>query len=158
MKCSIDGCDREVRYRKLGWCERCYQRWYKHGRRNGDPRNAKGPTLMRAAERRDLIVELTRQGQTAAAIAEKCGVTRRTVERIRHDYGLIRQPHRRFTADEIAIVEAMLADGASYTEIGRTIGRDPATIGGRWPHRGWTRREACEFARLMRWHGAKVLK
>jgi len=44
----------------------------------------------------------------------------------------------------------MFDDGCSCAEVGRTLDRNQAAIWGRWPDRGWTRKQASEFGNFMR--------
>lgn len=101
-------------------------------------------------ERRDRIAALTRQGWSAAAIARELGVTVRTVVRAREHRDCRVYVPRRFTADEIAQVEAMLDDGCSYTEVARTLGRNVTVVLQRWPGRGWTKAQAAAHVHDIR--------
>jgi DNA-binding NarL/FixJ family response regulator len=109
----------------------------------------KGLTNAEIEQRWRRIVELTLRGVPAHLIAEQLGISERSVFRIRRQRLGPRAPRRDFTDDEIAYVEAMLTDGASIAEIARTIGRCPATVNKRWPHRGWDKTACAEFAAFM---------
>ncbi|MFV8049764.1 hypothetical protein [Mycobacterium sp. 48b] len=105
------------------------------------------------------IVELTKQDQSAALIAEIIGTTKRTVQRVRSrrhaTVSQRRYPHQ-LTAEQISTAEQLLDDGASYAEVGRTIGIDPQSVQLRWPNRGWTpqmRGQHSAFIRNMRKRG-----
>jgi IS30 family transposase len=88
------------------------------------------------AERRERIVELTRQGYTADQISHTEGVTARTVQRTRQAMGISRD-YNRMTPDELRAAAALLDDGCSYGEVARTLGRAPCTIRRHFPGRGW---------------------
>lgn len=104
----------------------------------------------RARERRARVEELTRQGLTAQRIADILGCTVRTVHRARAARGLCLQEHRLFTAEEAASARSMLDDGASYTEVARTLGRDVSTVAKKFPGRGWTLKQASDWAVVCR--------
>lgn len=107
-----------------------------------------GQWRLRVARDQD-IAELTRSGATIPQIAERLGITTRTVERARKRVG-INKPCRRYTDDEVARVEAMLADGVSMKEIDRTTGRAIGSTSNRWGGRGgWTRGDGARY-RMMR--------
>lgn len=116
----------------------------------------KGMTDEQRTARDDRVVELTRRGVPVAEIAHQLGMAPRSVFRIRHQRCLAKPPPRRFTADEIATVETMLADGASLHEIARTLGRDPKTVNKRFRGRGWSKIQAAEFGAL-RWKALQLL-
>jgi len=92
-----------------------------------------------------MIAVLTREGFKAKEIAERLDVSMRTVYRARKLTHTAKPSCRRFTPEEIEIVEAMFADGCSYHEIGRTLGRFDATIRQKWPGRGWTHEQIFEW-------------
>lgn len=93
---------------------------------------------------------MTRTGYTAREIATRLGVTMRTIQRDRHALGITGPPQTPLTAAEHARARALLADGASYREVGRTLGRNPDTIAHHYPGHAWTRQQATEHARLVR--------
>lgn len=109
-----------------------------------------GLTKVQTEARRQRIVELTQLGWSAAEIAHECKTTARTVERTRVKMGVAQPPPRRLTADEVARIEAMLADGASITDVARSVGRSIDYLQRRFRGRGWTRSQAGQFAAL-RW-------
>jgi transposase-like protein len=118
-----------------------------------------GWTRDHTEERRDRIAELTRQGWSVRQIAAELGCNTRTVNRGRRARGVTQPATRRMTADEIARGEAMIADGCSLAEIGRTLGR-PVTgesaIRIRWAGQGWTPEQTGQYNRL-RSLGSKIL-
>lgn len=84
--------------------------------------------VARAHERRNRIVQLSRQGLANSTIADKLSVTVRTVERARSSAGLAQPAQRYGTEDEKLQAKIMLADGCSYAEVARTIGRCDDTV------------------------------
>lgn len=109
----------------------------------------KGLTLEDVRERDKRILELTQRNVPIRLIAEQLGIHERSVMRARNRMNMAKPSPRRFTAEEIAQVESMLADGCSIAEVARTIGRHPATVWNRWPHRGWTNVQCGEWSVLM---------
>lgn len=109
-----------------------------------------GLTKAQTQVRRQRIVELTQAGWSAAEIAHECKTTTRTVERTRVRMGVAQPPPRRLTADEVARIEVMLADGASIADVARSIGRSIDYLQRRFRGRGWTRSQAGQFAVLCR--------
>lgn len=59
-----------------------------------------------------------------------------------------RTPARPWTIDDQSRAEAMLDDGASFREVGRTLGRNRSVIMRRFPGRGYTREQHIEAIRL----------
>lgn len=108
-----------------------------------------GLTKAQTQERYQRIAELTRQGQSAAQIADELKITQRTVVRARVAMGVAQPPPRYFTDEERAQIEAMLEDGCSVLEIARTLGRHPANLWRQYPGRGWTREEGARFGSLV---------
>lgn len=118
---------------------------------------SKGMTRADMDARRDRIAALTRQGMTAAQIAEMLGVTTKTVfvARAKRNCRVAPTP-RPFTAAEIARAEALFDDGCSCAEVARTIGRDPSVVWHRWPDRAWTLKQASQMGVLAR-QAARIL-
>lgn len=111
------------------------------------PEGAEGQSG-RIAERRAEIVRLTKAGHSAAEIAKRLGVTTRTVHRQRRTGGCAKPMPNWMTDDEIRRAEALLDDGASYSEVARTLGRTAQSIGERFPGRGYSKAQANEMRRL----------
>jgi len=86
----------------------------------------------------ELVAKLTRQGWSAQQIADELNVTTRTVVRSRKRSGILGSPPQWMTDEELAIAERMLDDGASLTEVARTLDRHPTSIWKRFRGRGWT--------------------
>lgn len=82
-----------------------------------------------SAARDERIAQLTLAGYTASQISARLHIAPRTVHRGRVRTG-IAQPFcgKPLTADERRRAETMLEDGASYSEVARTIGRSRETI------------------------------
>ncbi|UZT28743.1 helix-turn-helix DNA binding protein [Nocardia phage NS-I] len=89
----------------------------------------------RAEERRSEVRRLRRAGKTVAQVAETLGVARETVSRDLKALGM-GTPVRRVSAEDWARAEALLDDGASYSEAARTIGVAVSTVRNRYPGRG----------------------
>lgn len=106
--------------------------------------------IERAQERRDRIVELSRQGLAPATIADKLSVTVRTVERARSAAGIARPAPSYGTEDEKLQAKIMLADGASYEEVGRTLGRYGGTIAHWHPGYQFTKAQTGMAAAMSR--------
>jgi len=102
------------------------------------------------AERRAQIIALTEQGWTAAAIADRLGITKRSVARGRAAAGIAQPRAPLMTDDEKRAARTMLDDGASYHEVGRTIGRSASTIERNLPGYTWDQRRCSEAAALGR--------
>lgn len=102
------------------------------------------------ARRRERIADMTARGVPTKEIAEILGIHERTVQRNREHGGVKHKPERRFTPEEIEWVEIMLADGCSYTEIGRTLGRHSKVIRNRWPGFGWTCDQGIEYRSMLK--------
>lgn len=94
------------------------------------------------------VVDLTRQGLSAAVIAEKLHCTRRTVERARKAMGVSaqRSPIREWSPSEVAVASRLFDDGASAAEVGRTLGRSPTSVIARFPGRQWPVKQTALFA------------
>lgn len=92
-----------------------------------------------AEKRRRLVEQYTAAGWSAKAIARELGMTARNVSRDRRALGISQPVAARLTAEELAIAERMISDGASIQEVGRTIGRSPeGALGVRFKGRGWS--------------------
>jgi len=107
----------------------------------------------RRAEREEAIRRMDREGVRTDIIAQRLGITTRTVTRYRERMGaLLQAPKQPFTDEERAIAEKMLDDGCSYTEITRTLGRGSLhAVRKNFPGRGWTRQQTGEWGMLMRY-------
>lgn len=103
----------------------------------------------RAAEVRERIVELSRQGLAAEVIADKFNVSERSVQRARQHAGLARA-QRYGSEDEKLKAKLMLNDGCSYEEVTRTLSRASTTVAAWHPGYQWTRQQCTEAAAMTR--------
>lgn len=83
-----------------------------------------------AAERRQKMVELYELGLSTADIANKLDIHERTVQRglQREGIAAVQFHCPRFTDEERIQAELLLNDGASYTQVAATLGRDFKTV------------------------------
>ena len=109
------------------------------------------------AERQEQVKYWTAVGLPASVIAERLGVTIRTVVRYRKKTGCSRPRRPRMTADDIAAASRMLDDGCSYHEVGLTLGFAGPAIARHFPGRAWTRQQISEFGNLHRRLSASVV-
>lgn len=106
------------------------------------------------AQRRERVVDLTALGHSAPQIAAAVGCTPRTVVRIRARAGISQPAGGPLTDDEIHCARALLDDGASFSEVARTLGRSYRHLRGRFPDvPGWTRQQGGILSAAMRNHG-----
>ena len=96
------------------------------------------------------MTRLTRLGLTALQIAERFGVTERTIYRDRKKVGINQPKPPMLTATEYADAARILEDGASVREAARTIGRHETTISKRFPNHAWTRQQISEHIKVTR--------
>lgn len=97
------------------------------------------------------IAELTRQGLSARQIADRVGMTTRTVCRARRRMGLSKPIAPRMSPAELTLAQSLLDDGASIEETARTLGRAHATITHHFPDAHvLTPKEISERANLGR--------
>lgn len=96
------------------------------------------------------IIAMTRQGYSARRIAEALNTTARTIVRHRNALGIAQAsnpPHPKEVRDR---AKELLDDGASYSEVARTVGASITQIS-RWhPGRGWDGHTCTEYATLCR--------
>lgn len=96
---------------------------------------------MRAA-----TIALTRAGESARAIAERLGVSERTVVRARRACGASLPRPTPYSDAEMEQARRLLEDGASYREVARTLGRDASYLTRLLPGYGWTRDDVAIYA------------
>lgn len=107
--------------------------------------------------RDERIAELTRRGYTAAQIAGLVGVTPRSVTRARRRTGISRPVGRRATPGEKQRAADMLADGASYCEVARTLGRSLRVVTAWHPHASmWDHRMGGQLRAELRRAGLRL--
>lgn len=98
-----------------------------------------------------MFVDLHAKGMSVADIAVRVGRNPKTILAWRHRLnGTVPAPQKRLTPEEEKIAEQMLDDGASYAEIGRTLGYDGSAISWRFPGRGWTSLQTGQFVSMLR--------
>jgi DNA-binding CsgD family transcriptional regulator len=91
--------------------------------------------------RDERILELTRRGYSTTQIAAIVGLTPRSVTRARRRAGISRPPATPAGPAERQWAAQLLADGASYSEVSRTLGRHIKTVmawhpgASSWDHR-----------------------
>ena len=112
-------------------------------------------TLESQAERDADFLRCEQSGMTAAQIAERYGVTIRTVTRWRTRLGVNhRPPAIMHPVSDRALVERLLDEGCSFLEAARTVGVDRSTVKRWFPDREpWSRSEVGRFAWLVRRYG-----
>ncbi len=54
------------------------------------------------------------------------------------------------TAAEHEVAERLIAEGCSYSEVARTIGRSHATVAKRFPGHAWSPKECGQFRAALR--------
>ncbi|GAS92653.1 Gp64 [Mycolicibacterium brisbanense] len=96
------------------------------------------------------VVELTKQNYSAPQIATILGCTTRHVVRLRAKAGIAKPAPLPLNAEQVVIAERLLDDGASLTEVARTIGRSPRTVQARFRGRGFTHSQIGQYSQLMR--------
>lgn len=106
------------------------------------------PTPESIAERQREVARLTRQGWNARQIADRVGVTARTVCRDRVATGVAQPRAPLFTDDEHRRALAMITDGASINEVARTMNRNVDTIWRRFKGMGWTSDQTGQYNSL----------
>lgn len=101
-------------------------------------------------ERRAQIADLARRGFGTKQIADKLGVCTRSVQRIRDEHGCAVRKAPALTGSEILRATELLEDGASYAEVGRTIGRNPGNLARAIPGYKFDAQQAATVAALAR--------
>lgn len=99
------------------------------------------------------------QGLTALQLAERFSITLRHATRLRSELGVAQHvPYadRRMDAEALAKAAALLDEGASLKEAGRTVGFDEVTIARHFPGRGWDRSTIGQHAKTVRECNAKL--
>lgn len=101
--------------------------------------------------RRAVVVQLTREGWSAAQIGQRLGITDRSVLRHRAKAGVsLTGPATPLSADELEWVRELLADGCSRNEAARTVGRATSTIARYFPDSGWSREQTNAYLAALR--------
>jgi DNA-binding CsgD family transcriptional regulator len=102
------------------------------------------------------LIQLTKWGVTAPVIAERLGISLRTVHRRRAKLGVglgVGQPpiHERILAEAAKLI----ADGASHNEVARTLSIHRKTVAKYFPGTAWGLKEMSEHMSAV--HIAKRL-
>ena len=95
--------------------------------------------------RNQYIGEKTLEGWSARKIADRLGVSPRTVQRVRFQLGIAQTQAPHFTPDEIEKAELMLSEGYSLAALARALGRNEPTIYQRFRGRGWSPEKSATF-------------
>lgn len=106
--------------------------------------NAPAPAELRAQ-----VVAATLAGESAGAIAERLGVTTRSVHRHRQAAGISQPPPVPLTPEELDLARRLLEDGACYNEVARTLGRSWKALHRKLPGYTWPPGEGARLARLL---------
>lgn len=100
------------------------------------------------------IAELHEQGLEPREIAERAGCSVRSVQRWRSANGLTRPvspfSSRRISSERLALAAEMIADGASHSEIWKTLRITRATLQRHFPGTAWDRQQAAEATAMSR--------
>lgn len=118
-------------------------------------------TLESRRRLRDNVIELSDMGHASVSIAHRLGCGLRTVQRYRAEAGYTGyRDTKPYTPEELSFIEALLADGASFAEVARTVGRDRKTIAGKFRGKStWTPRDGGLLRgwqkKMRREHGEK---
>lgn len=105
------------------------------------------------------ILELGAQGLTNRQISEHVGGTPNSIGVIRRKNGQGRPgANQKMTEAEISRARELLEDGASYKEVGRTLGRHYNTIRFHLPGYGWTYKESGQFGMMMRYQAVHDMR
>ena len=100
-------------------------------------------------ERIEKVVSLTKMGFSAREISLMVGVTARQVSRDRKRAKIQKPASVPLSEEEIEVAREMLHDGCSYTEAGRTIGRNYKALQRAVPGYGWDRSRGGKYARML---------
>lgn len=99
---------------------------------------------------REQIAALTRQGKTAAQIAELLGCTERTVSRVRIETGTAKpvSPYsgKPVSPERLEQARLMLNDGAPWSEISRTLHISEHSLAKHFPGTQWTREQMNDLS------------
>ncbi|MBW4096254.1 MAG: hypothetical protein HIU81_13275 [Acidobacteria bacterium] len=99
------------------------------------------------------LADLVNMGRTRTQIANRFDVSTRTVSRWLLKYG-INEPSptngRRITPEHLAEAIQLFDDGASQSEVARTVGISAETLGRHLPGRKWDQSTAGSMARAVR--------
>lgn len=94
------------------------------------------------------VVAMTRQGVPTREIAAILGVCERTITRIRVQAGCARK-YQPITPENLKLARNLLEDGASYSEVARTIGCSHERLSTRFPGYGMSSSGGGQMKALM---------
>lgn len=95
------------------------------------------------------ILELVSQGLSNRVVASRLGVSARTVSRVRCNAGMGAEK-KTPSEDEKLRAKELLEDGASYAEVGRTLGFYPGHVKRWFPGYEWSVGQRNEMAEMQR--------
>lgn len=94
---------------------------------------------------------LDADGRSAREIGMILGVSQRTVVRWRRVTGRLKRPAPRPASQEqLALALQLLQDGASRSDVARTVGLCPTTLHRHFPEYRWTAEECVDYMRMVR--------
>jgi DNA invertase Pin-like site-specific DNA recombinase len=97
------------------------------------------------------ILTLLRSGRlTTERIADRCGVSKEVVQRVKKQAGLTNTGRRsRLTDEQREQARRLFEDGASQAEVARTLGCAPDQLKKAFPGRSWTVAQQIENSRII---------
>ncbi|WP_084459499.1 helix-turn-helix domain-containing protein [Mycolicibacterium houstonense] len=95
------------------------------------------------------IAVLSRRGVGCEEIAAAVGCSLGSVWYARRRKGLSDRSAYTLTSEQLARADALLADGASFTEVARTIGTTTSAVCKRFPGRGWSHTECGSYGKFL---------
>lgn len=105
------------------------------------------------AERDERVKELSAKSWSLRQISDELGVSTREVSRARVRLGIQQELPPPLTASEIAQAEALIDEGASLSEVARTVGRTATTWARQFPGSAWSRQQSGAWARFVTKNG-----
>lgn len=97
------------------------------------------------------VLALIEQGVSINAIAKRLHIGKRKIARVRKRHGLAAAAAKvALTAAEQRLALELLEGGASYKEVGRTMGRSAAHLGRKYPGYAWSHQACGKFTRTAR--------
>lgn len=96
------------------------------------------------------VIRLSKLDYSIHRIARLTELSTRMVQRYRKEAGLVPPKHESPTPEELKGMEALLDEGAPYSEVGRTFGYSRSAVSRHFPGRGFTANQAGEMANAVR--------
>ncbi len=110
---------------------------------------ARGPA--RPLVDRDLVREYTEDGLDCKQIADRLGCSEGTVSRIRTELGInVLSQVNKYPESVRQRALEMLEDGASYLDVGETLGISYTSLHRWFPNMGWTPEEIYEYRKMRK--------